>query len=149
MKLKKLKDLYFGVCVWDSFKKEIEVRNLFSSSGILWSVALYRTGKMDEFLRSDFARDTGRTYEEEFAWWCFSDTWSRIQWESGFGEPFKNEDGTWDGVKTDVFNLYVLPNKTLLKEMVDSISKNSCVQYLREERKRRKENKNALRSICN
>lgn len=132
--MKKLEDLEFYVMRWN-FDGEPEVVNVFRSTRVLTSVALYKTGKYADYrkISSDL---NNRTEIMEWAWWCFGDTAGRIQWEFGFGDPFKHADGTWDGDKMDVFHVFILPNVKLLKKMVDEVSVNSCRQWLRKENKR-------------
>ena len=131
--MSRLNDLEFYVQTWDSFKKRRKTVNIFGSSRIKWSVATYKAG---------WAKDLEKK-EKDFDWlfYCFGDTWSRIQWEFGFGEPFKNDDGSWDGEKTDVYSVFIVPNRKLLRKMIDEVSLNSCQAYIREERKKRRPRK--------
>ena len=38
--------------------------------------------------------------------------------------------------KVDVYDLYVVPNKDLLLDLISKVSKNSAQEFLREERKK-------------
>lgn len=141
--MKQLKDLYFGVARWDWASKEYRPMNLFCSTRVLDSVALYKTGKYDEYVAYEKKADKEMGREsfyknelERWASWCFGDTRGRVQWEFGFGDPFRNDDGTWDGEKLDVYTVFVLPNAALLKQMVDEVSVASCKRWLREHNKR-------------
>lgn len=140
--MKKLTDLEFYVCIWDWNDKKYRPFNLFESSHVLRSVALYRTGQYEKFLEYERRREkeTGwsvyKNELERWASWCFSDTRGRVQWEFGFGDPFLKSDGSWEGSKTDVYTIFILPNAKLLKQMVDEVSVASCKRYIREENKR-------------
>ena len=142
--MKKLKDLYFGVCIWDWNAQKCKPMNLFDSRRVLDSVALYKTGRYDKYVAFEKKRDKefGREplYKNDLdRWtsWCFGDTRGRVEWEFGFGDPFVKDDGTWEGSKMDVYAVFVKPNAALLKKMVDEISVNSCKEWLREQNRRR------------
>lgn len=142
---KKLTDLEFYVPVW-TFRNKMEYRNIFQSLKVLRSVACYRKGEYDKLqkLRKGEPKGSFRKPLEQWAFYCFNSMWSRVEWEFGFGEPFKNNDGTWDGEKTDVFTAFILPNAKLLKQMIDGVSLNSCNEWLREENKRYKRYRKVL-----
>lgn len=142
--MKGIKDLYFGVCTWDWNTRKCKPMNLFCSTRVLDSVALYKTGKYDEYVAYKKKRDKEMKREplyandlERWASWCFGDTRGRAEWEFGFGDPFVKDDGTWEGDKMDVFTVFVKPNAALLKQMVDGISVASCKRWLAEQNKRR------------
>lgn len=122
----KLTDLEFYVMLWRD--GEHRPFNVFSSTRILHNVATYRIGKFREHYKDE---------PERWFNWCFGDTWGRYEWEVGFGDPFLNNDGSWDGEKTDVYTLFLEPNKNLLKKMIDNVSVTSCKTWLREYRKAR------------
>lgn len=133
---KKLTDLEFYVPIW-TFDKKMEYRNIFQSLEVLRNVARYRKGEYDKLqkLREGEPKGLFRKPLEQWAFYCFSSMWSRVEWEFGFGEPFKNSDGTWDGRKVDVFTAFILPNAKLLKQMIDEVSLNSCNEWSRKDRK--------------
>lgn len=121
----KLLDLKFPVKVWDFNAGKIKDYNLFSSLRVLSSIAIWRT--MPEEQREERVSDPVA--------FCFGDTWGRIEWEfsidkdGNMGSPFQE-----DGMKTDVFSHYVLPNEGKLMKMVNSVSENSCRLFLKKER---------------
>lgn len=142
--MKGIKDLYFGVCTWDWNARKCKPMNLFCNTRVLDSVALYKTGKYDEYAAYEKKRDKEMGREslytndlERWASWCFGDTRGRVEWEFGFGDPFVKDDGTWEGYKMDVFSVFVIPNAALLKQMVDEISVASCKRWLAEQNRRR------------
>lgn len=121
--MKKLEDLYFGVMVFDFNHQKMEKMNLFQSTRVLRSVAMYRAER-DRLEIVDPLR------------WCFGDTYGRVQWEVGIGYPFEVDVSKYE--KKSIYELYVEPNRDLLMDIVNSASVASCKKYLREERKRRK-----------
>lgn len=133
--MRKLTDLEYDICLWDWDSHKIKNYNLFTSARVLRSVALYRLGEFDKFdqVRQD---RLGRTYLERWCSWCFGDVRGRVEWEFGFGRPFIKDDGVWEGVKTDVYTVFCLPNARLLKEMVDKVSVSSCKKWLAEDDKK-------------
>lgn len=121
--MRQLKDLYFGVMVFGFNRQKMEKRNLFQSSRVLRSVAMYRAER-DRLEISDPLR------------WCFGDTHGRVQWEVGIGSPFEEDASKYE--KKSIYELYVEPNRALLMDIVNSASVASCKKYLKEERERRK-----------
>lgn len=121
---KQLKDLYFGVMVYDFNERRLKKVNLFQSRRVLRSVATYRTNG-----------SKGREIEDPLKY-CFGDTYGRIEWEVGIGYPFEEDLKKYE--KKSVYELYVEPNRGLLMDMVESVSVASCKRYLKEERERRK-----------
>ena len=116
--------LEFNVVVWRDGERK--VINIFDSYRVCRSVCLYRLGEFNKWYPDK---------PERWFFWCFGDMWSRYEWEVGFGEPFLNSDGSWDGEKVDVYSLFLEPNKKLLKKMIDRVSLNSCREWLRENKR--------------
>lgn len=130
-----LQDLYFGyVNVSMSYDRSnkrhaLETYNLFGSSRVRRSVALYVT--MDPEKKKELVRDPLS--------WCFSDVRSRCEYEFVVNPwPYGNDDTLDQGVKVDIWTMYVEPNRELLLDLISRVTKTSAQKYLREERKRYK-----------
>lgn len=128
--MKKLKDLYYGIYIWDEDNQDRKLINVFSIIPVRDSVALYKVGRLNKV----FNPTSGNTLEQ-WTRWCFESLHWRAQWEVGFGAPFLR-NGKWSGHKTDVYTLYIEPNAALLKQMVDEVSVNSCKQWIKEHKRR-------------
>lgn len=136
MKKTKLNDLYFGVKLYPMSgsiggKRNLVTYNLFGFGRVKWSVAKWVL--MNEKERKSLWGDPLN--------FCFGDVWSRCEYEfmvCPWGGLDKNDKVTDVGIKMDTFEMYVKPNADLLMKMVNSVSKNSAREYLREERKLRK-----------
>lgn len=127
MKIKdkiKLTDLCFGYKIYDlsytsEKERKISTHNLFDSSRVLYSVAIWVTMSEEEKKKYDALS------------WCFSDVRGRSEYEfvmspwAGGGEP----------QKVDIYQMYVEPNRELLLDLVSRVSKASAQAYLREWRK--------------
>lgn len=128
-----LTDLYFG---YVNFKMsygnaeergKLETYNLFSSSRVLRSVAMYVLMSPEE--RKQRVNDPLS--------WCFSDTRGRCEYEFIVSRwPARDDDALDEASKVDVYKMYVEPNRELLLDLVSRVSKSSAQAYLREERKR-------------
>lgn len=114
----KLEDAYFGI-MRPNFNKgsKLEPENLFGSTRVLWSVALWKT---QPSLRE------GR----DLISWCFNDTRGRCEYE-WVVSPWVGRDEDAEGWKVDVYHMYVEPNKEILTDMVNNISVSSCRKWLR------------------
>lgn len=119
-----INDLYFGIALYSlsySSKEgqKLETCNLFDFARIKESVALW--------VISPEIRAT-----HDLLSWCFGDVHWRAEFEYEiaplFGEP----------EKVDVYTLYVIPNRKLLEDMVNSVSVLSAEKYLKERRKERR-----------
>ena len=121
----KLTDLYFGYKLYKMSyssreERKIVTYNLFNSSRVLRSVAMWVLMSEDEKKKHDALA------------WCFGDVRGRSEYEfvmsplAGGGEP----------QKVDIWTMYVEPNKELLLDLVSRVTPNSARTYLREERKR-------------
>lgn len=133
MKKINLDKLYFGVKLFpmsyssrDEIKeKGLQTYNLFGFSRVKWAVARYVVMKDNEkqaLLSSPLH-------------FCFGDVAHRVEFEY-LASPVVHPESAC--VKVDTWSLYVEPNKDLLMDMVNSVSKSSALKYLREERKRLK-----------
>lgn len=124
--MKQLKDLYFGVRRYRFGEHGLpEVVNLFDYTRVLSSIALWKT-------RKDLAEQYSTV--DDVIRWCFSDVHYRAEWEMVVG-PLFDESCT----RVDAYEMYVLPNKELLYNMINEVSVRSCREYLKEERARRKQ----------
>lgn len=128
-----INDLYFGVMVsklsWNSYEErcELEKINLFQSSRVMRSVAMYVT--MSEEERQDAIRDPLQ--------WCFGDTRWRTEYEFIVCPwPYKDDD-TIDkvGKKMDTYSMYVEPNRDYLMSLVNSVSVASAKRWLKEHKR--------------
>lgn len=135
MKKTKLKDLYFGVVVYDfnwpgKDKQQLKTYNLFNSLRVLRSVAMWvvETNKSSKFAE-----------EHDFLRWCFGDVRARAEWEfivCPWG-GLREEDRVVDtGIKVDTYRMYVEPNAKYLRELVDSVSVSSAKKFLAVMRRR-------------
>ena len=132
--MKKLTDLEFYVPLWDWNAKSLKMHNLFKFGRVLRGVALYKTGRFDKFYEECKKSPLfhGETYMERWTSYCFGSTWGRVEYEFGFGDPFMEADGSWNGEKTDIYTAFIKPNAKLLKQMVDEVSVASCKKWLKE-----------------
>ena len=130
MKKMELDSLYFGVKVRDSnHGDELKTYNLFDIGGVKYSVARYVT--MGEKERKMIIGEGKNEFVgNKDLFFCFCDVWSRYEYEYDITRP-----GGSDGYKTDVYNMYVIPNADLLMKMVKSVSQKSAKEYLREWKK--------------
>lgn len=123
----KLEDLYFGYKQFgmsydNTNTRSIKTYNLFDSSRVLRSVAMYVLMTPEQ--RKERVKDPLS--------WCFNDVWGRYEYEfmmsplGGGGEP----------QKVDIYQMYVEPNRELLLDLVSRVTKSSAKKYLSEERKR-------------
>ena len=125
----KLKDLYFGYVGFrmsygsQEEKNKLETYNLFDNIRVLRSVAMYVVMSPEE--RKERVRDP--------LFWCFGEVEGRIEYEYGIVRWLDND---MEPKKVDVYDLYVVPNKDLLLDLISKVSKNSAQEFLREERKK-------------
>ena len=101
----------------------LETYNLFDFSRIKESVAIYRT--MNEDRRKEIT---------DPLFFCFADVWSRCEYEMVICPwPFsEGELVEHNGVKVDLFELYVKPNAKYLMSLVESVDEADCKKYLKE-----------------
>lgn len=118
----KIDDLYFGVMYMSPNTHRIAQANLFN------------LGRIREYVAYWVAYPDRRVGEVHT---CFLDVWSRCEYEWAVGEVC-SKDLNETSQKVDVYSMYVVPNIDHLADMISKVSKNSALQYLRAERKRRK-----------
>lgn len=116
---KDLEKAYFGVMRHDFNSDKFVPHNLFGSVRVLWSIAKFRT---DKWIVNEYK---DKPLEDKIRF-CFGDTWGRCEWEFGISSLFNEEVN-----KTDVYTMYVLPNKKLLYNMVMNFSIASCKRVLK------------------
>lgn len=119
--------VYFGIKLFDDAQDFPETVNLFEIPKVKWSVARYVA--MDEMSRKEFAKDPLA--------FCFFE----LCGASGYEYLIQPVLGDKKECKISVYDLYIKPNEHLLMKIVNSISVNSARDFLREERKRYRENK--------
>lgn len=118
----KVDDLYFGVMYMDSNTRLMTRVNLFDLSRIRERVAHW------------VAYPDKRIGDVHT---CFFDVCGRCEYEWAVDGLF-SKDMNQTSQKVDVYDMYVVPNIDHLADMISKVSKNSALQYLRAERKRRK-----------
>lgn len=126
-----IKDLYFGVRIpkmsysSSEERNQLETINLFGTSRVLVSVAMWVTWPESERKKHDFLR------------WCFSDVCARCEYEFIVCPwPYKDDEAVENcGRKVDIYEMYVEPNADLLRDLVDRVSVSSAKAYLAEWRK--------------
>jgi len=138
----KIEELYFGIKNYDPNTGVLETRNLFSSSRILRSVALY----VSEYKSNSV---TNNVYKiDNPLRFCFGDSWSRREYEYGVCESWNSyqferykKDKKWEidapVVKMDVYKMYVEPNEKILMDLVNSVDPEDAKKWLEEDNERR------------
>lgn len=119
-----IKDLYFGCLNYDFNHNRMEKHNLFGSMRVLYSIAIYKT-RQEELTNQEW-------FGGEFdpLRFCFGDLDGHVEYEMQVGGPFKEETE-----KMSLWDMYVVPNEELLMKMVDSVSVESCQEWLKENKR--------------
>ena len=112
-----LEKAHFGIKMWDMNSGEFRDANLFGSCRVLDSIAILKTRK--------YVKDRYKDVDDVISF-CFGDTRGRVEYEMGISEVFSD-----DVRKTDVYTMYVQPNKNLLYDMVQQISVASCKRWMK------------------
>lgn len=107
----KLSNLYFGIKYKSLVNNELKACNLFELPMVKKSVAYYVL--MDETERKKHILDP--------AFFCFGDLQGRTEWEFEV-----------DGKRTNVYEMYIEPNRDYLIGLVDSVSQFEAKKYLKE-----------------
>ena len=130
-KTKSIDDLYFGVRSasgsWSRGDKfTLDVWNIFDNSRVKLAVASWviETNKDPKF-----------TEDHEFLLWCFGEVHWRCEYEFQV-LSWPDHEGD-EPTKVDVYEMFLEPNETILKQMVSEVSLASAKKYRNEERKRR------------
>lgn len=110
----KLKDLYFGCKNFDFNTGKLETRNLFGSTRVLESIAIFKTNKPTFVEMDDFT-------------FCFGDLRRRVEYEFIVADMFKNNTEQ----KVDLFTMYAEPNKDYLMELVARVDEKDCERFLK------------------
>ena len=138
MKIKekiKLDDLYFGVVLMPlsySSKEQrtaLKTYNLFDFSRVKFSVARWVT----------MTKEEKKNIVDPLRF-MFGDVWSRAEYEFIVCPwPYGDGDGEANnGQKVDTYRMYVEPNRELLLDLANRVTKSSARAYIREWRKRYK-----------
>ena len=115
-------DLDFEVMVGDFNHGGFRKLNLFNITRVKYSVALYLTRReKDEYLKN-------KTPDAVLCY-LFGDTWGRVEYEFLVQPMLGKSEDEWE--KTCVYEFFVVPNKDLLLEMVESVSVTSARKWLR------------------
>lgn len=101
-------------------ERKIETRNLFGSTRVLRSVAIWVL--MPEKEKKEY----------DALSWCFGDVKGRAEYEFMMS-PWV---GGGEEQKVDIYKMYVEPNRELLLDLISRVTPNSAREYLREEKKR-------------
>lgn len=117
--------LYFGyknyaMSYTSGEERKIETRNLFDSSRVLRSVAMWVL--MPEKEKKEY----------DALSWCFGDVKGRAEYEF-IMSPWV---GGGEEQKVDIYKMYVEPNRELLLDLISRVTPNSAREYLREEKKK-------------
>lgn len=121
----KIRDLYFPIQRYDVNSDSVQPANLFNSIRVLDSVALWKT------------KPAIRERVSSPLFFLFGDTASRFEWELGVApDGSLHAPFTDNTTKTDIYNLYVVPNESVLLSMVDEVSVRSARLWEREHGRR-------------
>lgn len=116
MKTKSIKDLYFGCINYNFNTGRFEEHNLFGSMRVLRAIATYRT----------HGKELEKSPSFNPLMYCFGDLWGHVEYEMMVQGIFND-----NSVKMSLWDMYVVPNAQLLMEMVNSVSVNSCREWLK------------------
>lgn len=121
----RIQNLYFGVLMpaWNSDNVVTEV-DLFDLGRIRYYAAKYRMALYKGKIDFELGGSDPLVY-------IFGDVWSRSEFEF----VIRTLGGTAER-KTDLFDLYVKPNRVRLLSMVENCTISSTQQYLRDYRKK-------------
>ncbi len=119
-----IEDLYFGCVNYDFNHSKIEKFNLFNSTRVLHSIAIYKIRQQEleeqEWLGGKF--DPLR--------FCFGDLDGHVEYEMQVGGAFENKTE-----KLSLWDMYVVPNANLLMAMVNNVSIESCERWIEENKR--------------
>lgn len=122
----KIDELYFGIKLFplsygsEGQRKELKTYNLFDFSRIKWAVARYITMSEEE-----------RKTLSSPLYFCFGDVWSRAEFEFIVNTwPYSDDEKVSEGIKVDIWTMYIEPNKDYLTSLLDSVDKTSAQEYL-------------------
>lgn len=128
---KRLDDLVFMVPNYGTEKEAhpgLSFYNVFRLVKVRDAIAIYKYSKAYQNYVESLKREG---HKEDWAFWVFSSTRGRVQYELSIGAPFDDA-----GEKTDIYTLFIKPNEALLKSMVDSVSRASCKEAWEEYKRR-------------
>ena len=114
----KIRDLYFGIVLFDFNSKELKQYNLFNSLRVQRSIAIWVTMDEDEKRNHDALH------------FCFGDTQGRCEYEMLVQDwPATKMDKV---LKVDTYQMYVEPNRDYLLSLVDKVTKTDAKKWLKE-----------------
>ena len=117
-------DLYYGICNMDDNTGKMKSYNVFDNYRLKRAVA-------DWVLMND----ERKAEIEDPIRYCFSDVWSRCEYEWTVTPLIPKEN---QGEKVDVYSMYIEPNRALLMDMLDRVSLKSAREWRTEDNKRMK-----------
>lgn len=105
-------DLYFGVAAISMGTGDLRYYNIFNNIKVMRSVAFYiaKSPEVEDPLR-----------------FCFGDLWGKVEYEMEVRGMFQDQ---W--FKTDIYNMYIKPNREYLMDLIGKVSKRSAVQWLKD-----------------
>lgn len=117
----KINNLYFGYVQFDPNTGRLTRHNLFGDYRVMRNVARWVTlGEHRDTLSSDLLH------------FCFFETCGRAEYEF----VIKPWTGKGEEQKVDIWTMYVMPNRMLLEDMVNSVSVNSARAWLKEQKRK-------------
>lgn len=124
----KITDLYFGCKLYKFSDKRLGTYNLFGNSRVLYSIATYKVHGYTPWNENL----TPEEYKDSLFKFLFGDLWGHVEYEFMVAPMF---DGELQ--KVDLFTMYAEPNKDYLLKLVESVSVDSCKEWLRDYNERR------------
>lgn len=116
-----IRDLHFGCLNWNPNSRKLEPFDLFRSVRVLDSIANYRLRKEELELIEWFGG------EFDPVRYCFGNLWGHVEYEMMVSEMIGDKTE-----KMSLYEMYVLPNKEILMDMVEQVSLESCEKWLKE-----------------
>lgn len=114
-----IEDLCFGIRLFDFNSGKLKTENLFQSSRVMHSVAVWLT--MPDKLRK----------QHDLIRFCFGDTSGHVEYEMYVRDVIVKPSERDKLTKVSVYEMYVLPNADYLTSLVNSVSVSSAKRWLR------------------
>lgn len=93
----------------------LQTYNIFDHLGVRRAIAIYKTRK-EPYITMDPAL------------WFFGDFWGRCEYEMIVAD-FPDDSHPR---KTDIYQMFIVPNSKLLIDMIDKVTVKSCREWLKE-----------------
>lgn len=114
-----LDELYFGACRIGFDSNEIETFNIFDSLAVRHSIAMW-------FVYPELHKD------RDLISWIFIHYKGKIEEEFEVKSLFSKQEG----IKTDVYDMYIEPNREYLTSLINKVSIADCKAFLVKQRNR-------------